>query len=144
MEATIATMKATDAVQTDMLKMQSQTLTDHSARIMELEARPDPPPRAKGSVPREVQEHSDLVEGDMTRSRKQSAASCEPSAAAARSQRVMGACCPASGTGHRRLQASCTLPDTCGTIQCADSIKTERSLLFEPNALVEVAVKQAQ
>ena len=45
MEATIATMKATDAVQTDMLKMQSQTLADHSARIRELEARPDPPPR---------------------------------------------------------------------------------------------------
>jgi len=100
MEATIASMKST-------LQMQSQTIADHSARIKELEVGPGASPGG-GS------------QGDVTaRSRKQSA-SCDPSAVTTRSQSVMGACCPASGQGHRRLQASCALPDTCGTVQCAD------------------------
>ena len=33
----------------------------------------------------------------------------------------MDACCPGSGGGHRRLQASCSLPNACVTIQCADN-----------------------
>jgi hypothetical protein len=108
MEATIATMKATAAVQADVLQMQSRAIADHSARIKELEVGPGASPGG-GS------------QGDVTaRSRKQSA-SCDPSAVTTRSQSVMGACCPASGQGHRRLQASCALPDTCGTVRCADS-----------------------
>lgn len=40
---------------------------------------------------------------------------------ALRSQQVMGSCCPSSsaGGGHRRLQADCSLPDSCPSEECA-------------------------
>ena len=32
---------------------------------------------------------------------------------------AMDACCPASGGGHRRMQANCDLPPTCPSVTCA-------------------------
>eukprot|EP01047_Picozoa_sp_COSAG01_P100252 COSAG01_NODE_30134_length_622_cov_0.734226_1_plen_202_part_10 len=63
---------------------------------------------------------SNLEKGDkqqMSRSRKQASS---PACGAARSQSVMDACCPATTGGHRRLQTQCSLPNTCGTLHCAD------------------------
>ena len=52
MEGEITTMKATIASQSDMLKMQGETIADNSARIQELET---PPPQAStGKIARTV------------------------------------------------------------------------------------------
>ena len=134
MEGEITMMKATIATQTEKLKMQGETIADNSARIQELETRapqasagenvrtdPDNGVLDDTFSPR-VQDHGRVGdEGNSTRSRKQSAPSCAPSHVTARTESVMNACCPGSGSGHRRLQASCSLPDTCGTMQCADN-----------------------
>ena len=122
MEGEISTMKATIATQTEILKMQGETIAGDSARIQELEARAaqenvrmGPDNGALGIFSPRVQIHRLVGESNSTRPRKQSDASCDPSLASERSQSVMRACCP-GGNGHRRLQADCTLPDTCGTV----------------------------
>eukprot|EP01048_Picozoa_sp_COSAG05_P004246 COSAG05_NODE_222_length_13641_cov_73.452001_4_plen_196_part_00 len=113
--------------------MQGETVADNSARSQELEThapqasagenvRTGPDNDVLDVFPLRVQDDSLVREGNnSTRSRKQSAPSCGPSHVAGRTESVMSACCPGSGSGHRRLQASCSLPDTCGTIQCADN-----------------------
>jgi hypothetical protein len=135
MEGEITTMKTTIATQNDMLKVQGKTIADNSARIQELETRApqasasenvrtDPDNGAIDVFSALEQDEFPVGEGNSstTRSRKQSAPSCGPSYVTARTQSVMGACCPGLGGGHhRRLQASCSLPDTCGTMQCADN-----------------------
>ena len=53
--------------------------------------------------------------------RKQSTSStCDAQHVASGSQAVMDACCPSSGGGHRRTQTDCSLPNTCGTMACAN------------------------
>ena len=132
MEGEITTMKTTIATQNAMLKMQGETIADNSARIQELGTRrPQTSAGTNGTTPANgaldvffsprAQAHSHGDEDSSSRSRKQSAPSCGPSHVTARTQNVMNTCCPGSGGGHRRLQASCSLPDTCGTLRCADN-----------------------
>ena len=102
MEGEITTMKATIATQNDMLKMQSATIADNSARLQELETRsPRTSAGAEGGTDpdngAQLDVFSPRVQDDegknSTRSRKQSAPSCG-SHVTARTQSAMNACCP--------------------------------------------------
>ena len=55
------------------------------------------------------------------RRRTQAGATCDSASLTARTDEAMDACCPSgsSGGGHRILQASCELPDTCPSAECA-------------------------
>ena len=55
------------------------------------------------------------------RRRTQGGATCDSASLTARTDEAMDACCPSgsSGGGHRILQASCELPDTCPSAECA-------------------------
>eukprot|EP01045_Picozoa_sp_COSAG04_P015379 COSAG04_NODE_1211_length_7719_cov_2.630232_9_plen_783_part_01 len=55
------------------------------------------------------------------RRRRTQSATCDSSTLTARTDAAMDACCPSGsgGGGHRILQASCELPDTCPSAECA-------------------------
>jgi hypothetical protein len=110
MESNIQAQSQASVANSALLAEQRLQILENSARILELEAALTQQGQGAPSPPL------------TSRSRKQTpATSCDSSLAAARTQGVMDACCPSAGQGHRRLQAECALPDTCGTVQCADS-----------------------
>ena len=103
MEGEITTMKTTIATQTDMLKMQGETIADNSARIQELEARP-------GGGGRRLDETYNpgvpvhQIFADVVNKAWSSAD-------------AGGGGGTSGGKGHRRMQASCKLADLTSRLQ---------------------------